>query len=50
MSYALYEMRLIVAEALRRFRIEPVGPPEPAMSRGFTLAPSKGARVRLVRR
>ncbi|MBN8613176.1 MAG: cytochrome P450 [Deltaproteobacteria bacterium] len=50
MSYALYEMRLIVAEALRRFRIERVGPAEPAMSRGFTLAPSRGARVRLVRR
>ncbi len=50
MSYALYEMRLIVAEALRRFRITPVGSPEPAMSRGFTLAPSKGAHVRLVQR
>ena len=50
MSYALYEMRLIVAEALRRFRILPIGLPEPAMSRGFTLAPAQGAVVRLVPR
>jgi cytochrome P450 len=50
LSYALYEMRLIVAEALRRFRIVAAGPPEPARTRGFTLAPAKGARVRLVPR
>ncbi len=50
MSYALYEMRLIVAEALRRFRIVPRGAPEAATTRGFTLAPAKGAVVRLVPR
>jgi len=43
-------MRLIVAEALRRFRIVQTGPPEPARSRGFTLAPARGAVVRLVPR
>ncbi len=50
MAFALYEMRLIVAEALRRFRIAATGPPEPAVSRGFTLAPAEGAVVRLVPR
>jgi cytochrome P450 len=50
MSYALYEMRVIVAEALRRFRIVPAGPPEPATNHGLTLAPAKGAIVRLVPR
>jgi cytochrome P450 len=50
MSYALYEMRLIVAEALRRFRIVAAGPPEPLATRGFTRAPAKGAVVRLVPR
>jgi cytochrome P450 len=50
MSYALYEMRLIVAEALGRFRIARAGPPEPATTRGFTLAPANGAVVRLVPR
>jgi cytochrome P450 len=50
MSYALYEMRVIVAEALRRFRIVAAGAPEPATTRGFTLAPAKGAVVRLVPR
>lgn len=49
MAYALFEMRLIVAEALRRFRVVAAGPPEPPVSRGFTLAPAKGAVVRLVR-
>ncbi|MFO0686513.1 MAG: cytochrome P450 [Sandaracinus sp.] len=47
MQYALYEMRGIVAEALRRFRIAPAGAPEPAITHGLTLAPSRGARVRL---
>jgi cytochrome P450 len=50
MSYAHHELRVIVAEALRRFRIVAAGLPEPAMSRGFTLAPSHGAVVRLVPR
>ena len=50
MSYASYELRLIVAEALRRFRIVPAGPPEAARTRGFTLAPANGAVVRLVPR
>jgi cytochrome P450 len=50
LSYALYEMRSIVAEALRRFRITAAGPPEAATTRGFTLAPANGAVVRLVRR
>jgi cytochrome P450 len=50
MSYALYEMRLIVAEALRRFRIIATSAPEPARTRGFTLAPAKGAIVRLMPR
>jgi cytochrome P450 len=50
MSYALHEMRLIVAEALRRFRIVPAGPPEPGATRGFTRAPARGAVVRLVPR
>jgi len=46
-AYALFEMRLIVAEALRRFRIVSTGAPEAAVSRGFTLAPANGAVVRL---
>lgn len=48
MAYALFEMRLIVAEALRRFRVVATGPPEAATSRGFTLAPANGAVVRLL--
>jgi len=50
MSYALHEVRVIVAEALRRFRILAVGPPEAPMTRGFTLAPANGGVVRLVPR
>jgi cytochrome P450 len=50
MAYASLEMRVIVAEALRRFRITPVGPFERAATRGFTRAPAKGGRVKLVRR
>lgn len=50
MAYALFELRHIVAEALRRFRIEPVGAPEPAVTHGFTLSPMHGATVRLARR
>jgi cytochrome P450 len=50
MAYALYEMRLIVAETLRRFRIVAAGPPEPARTRGLTLAPANGAVVQLVAR
>ncbi len=47
MAYARLELRGIVAEALRRFVVRPAGPPEAAASRGFTLAPAKGAVVRL---
>ena len=49
-AYALYEMRVIVAEALRRFRIVPAGPPERATTHGLTLAPLHGGRVRLLPR
>lgn len=50
MSYALYEMRIIVAEALRRFRLEALGRAETAVHHGMTVGPSKGATVRLVPR
>jgi cytochrome P450 len=46
MAFALYEMRIVLAAALRRFRIEPAGRARPTR-RTVTMAPSDGGRVTL---
>jgi cytochrome P450 len=49
MAFANYEMRIVLAEALRRFRIEPAGEVH-AIRRTVTMAPSGGGMVVLRRR
>lgn len=49
MAFALYEMRIVLAEALRRFRIEAEGELH-AVRRTVTMAPSGGGVVVLRRR
>lgn len=49
MAFAMYEMRIVLAEALRRFRIEPAGEVH-AVRRTVTMAPSGGGVVTLRRR
>ncbi len=49
MAFALYEMRIVLAEALRRFRVEPAGEVH-AVRRTVTMAPSGGGTVTLRRR
>jgi cytochrome P450 len=49
MAFALYEMRIVLAEALRIFRIEHAGPTR-ATRRTVTMAPSGGGVVTLRRR
>lgn len=49
MQFALYEMRIVLAEVLRRFRIEPAGEIR-RVRRTVTMAPSDGAPVVLRRR
>jgi cytochrome P450 len=49
MAFALYEMRIVLAEALRAFRIEHVGRTR-AVRRTVTMAPSGGGVVTLRRR
>ena len=46
MAFAMYEMRIVIAEALRKFRIEPAGEVH-AVRRTVTMAPSGGATVTL---
>ncbi len=51
MAFALYEMRIVLAELLRSFRIEPSpGTTGRAVRRTVTMAPADHAPVRLVRR
>src|SRR5262249_34960339 len=44
MAFANYEMRIVLAEALKRFRIEPAGEGH-AIRRTVTMAPSGGGAV-----
>ena len=47
-SFALLEMRIVVAEIARRFEIKPASPgPELARRRNITIYPGSGARVAL---
>jgi cytochrome P450 len=46
MAFAMYEMRIVLAEALRRFRVEPAGEVH-AVRRTVTMAPSGGGVVTL---
>ncbi len=49
MAFAMYEMRIVLAEALRKFRVEPAGEVH-AVRRTVTMAPSGGGVVTLRRR
>ena len=44
-SFATQEMKIVLAAALRRFELEPVGPGETARRRGITFSPAQGATV-----
>src|SRR5438128_8006034 len=45
-SFAMLEMRIVLAAALRRFDLEPVGArPERARRRSITLSPDRGCTV-----
>jgi cytochrome P450 len=48
-SFALLELRTVVRTVLERTDLEPVGRAEPARRRGITVAPGRGARVRMAR-
>lgn len=50
MSFALYEMKIVLATVLQAVRLRLDGPPVQVVRRGITLAPSGGARVVLTRR
>lgn len=50
MSFALYEMKIVLATVLRAARLRLDGPPVRVVRRGITLAPSGGTRVVLARR
>ena len=45
-SFALFEMKSVVARVLERTSLEPVGRPETGVRRGITFAPRRGVRVR----
>ncbi len=49
-SFAVLEMKVVLAAALSRFELQPVGEPERARRRSITLSPSGGARVVLTQR
>lgn len=49
-AFALYEMRIILATVLRRFRIGPVDGAPVAVRRNLAIGPRHGARVRILAR
>ncbi len=49
-SFAVLEMKVVIAAVLERFALQPGGAPERAQRRSITLSPSGGARVVLSRR
>jgi cytochrome P450 len=44
-SFAIQEMKIVLAAALRRFELEPIGAPETTRRRSITFSPSRGATV-----
>ena len=46
-SFAIQEMKIVLAAALRRFELRPAGPPETTRRRSITFSPSHGATVLL---
>ena len=44
-SFAMYEMKVVIPEILRRVEIEAAGPPETVRRRAITFAPHADARV-----
>lgn len=49
-SFAVQEMKVVLAAVVSRFELQPVGEPERARRRSITLSPSGGARVVLTQR
>ncbi len=46
-SFAIQEMKIVLAAVLRRFELQPVGPPETTRRRSITFSPARGATVTL---
>jgi len=46
-SFAIQEMKIVLAAALRRFELAPAGAPETTRRRSITFSPSRGATVML---
>jgi cytochrome P450 len=46
-SFAIQEMKIVLAAALRRFELQSTGAPETTRRRSITFSPSRGATVRL---
>jgi cytochrome P450 len=46
-SFATQEMKIVLTAALRRFELQPAGPPETTRRRSITFSPAAGATVRL---
>ena len=46
-SFAIQEMKIVLAATLRRFELRPAGAPETTRRRSITFSPSHGATVLL---
>ena len=46
-SFAIQEMKIVLAAVLRRFELQPAGAPETTRRRSITFSPSRGATVLL---
>jgi cytochrome P450 len=46
-SFAIQEMKIVLAAVLRRFDLQPIGAPETTRRRSITFSPSRGATVML---
>jgi cytochrome P450 len=46
-SFAIQEMKIVLATVLRRFELQPIGAPETTRRRSITFSPSRGATVML---
>jgi cytochrome P450 len=46
-SFAIQEMKIVLATVLRRFELQPMGAPETTRRRSITFSPSRGATVML---
>jgi cytochrome P450 len=46
-SFAIQEMKIVLAAVLRRFELQAIGAPETTRRRSITFSPSRGATVML---